>query len=84
MQIQFKNKILIPILNDYYLFDYFKILIPKLVNAGLEIDIITLDPKVVKSYSKIIKKKNIKRGPFFIKFLYNRSGNLFYRFLLWI
>ncbi len=84
MQIQFKNKILIPILNDYYLFDYFKILIPKLVNAGLEIDIITLDPKVVKSYSKIIKKKNIKRGPFFIKFLNNRSGNLFYRFLLWI
>ena len=78
-----EQKILIPLLYDYYVFDYFRILVPKLVEAGYNIQIITFDDKVQNTYSKIVGENNCIKGPILLRFLNNRTYNLFYRFSLW-
>ena len=79
----YKKRIIIPLLYDYYLYNYLYILSKKLAENNFEVTFLTFDKKVRK---KVSKKRgiNIKFAPKIILFLINRSNNLFFRFFLWI
>ncbi len=78
-----KKKILIPLLHDYYLYNYLYILSEKLVQKNFNVTFLTFDTKVKEKLSKN-KKIDVRFAPKILLFLINRSNNIFFRFLLWI
>lgn len=85
-ELQEHRKILIPLLYDYYLFNYFKFLVPKLIAHGFKVTILTIDPKIEKQYSDLCTDDSmcrIVRGPRWLRVCLNRSGQLPFRLLLW-
>lgn len=77
-------RILIPLLYDYYMFDYFRFLIPELTKHDFDITVITFDPLVKEKYCSFNPKVKCSRGPFLLKVLMARYANWFFRLLLWI
>ena len=78
-----KNKILIPLFYDYYLYNYLYTLGQKLSEENFDVTFLTLDNEVKKKFLNN-KRVNIIFGPNLIKFLINRSGNIFFIFILWV
>ena len=78
-----KNKILIPLFYDYYLYNYLYTLGQKLSEENFDVTFLTLDNEVKKKFLNN-KRVNIIFGPKLIKFLINRSGNIFFIFILWV
>jgi len=77
-----KEKILVPYLYNYYLFEYLEGLTKELQIRGYEVHVVTAD-KVV--YDKFVKNGiNSKYVPLIIRLLLRRSGNVLVRSLLWL
>lgn len=78
------KRILIPLLYDYYMFDYFKALAIQLLNDGFNVVILSMDKKVLAEYSRIDERLTIIKAPRVMRALLNRSGNIFFRTILWL
>ncbi len=78
------KRILIPLLYDYYMFDYFKDLSVQLVNDEFDVTILSFDERVLSGYAKVDKRIKLVKGSRIMRILFNRSGNLFFRSLLWM
>lgn len=77
------KRILIPLLREYYLFEYFRHLIPRLLEDGFRVTIVTFDPRVKTSYSSSHPHFSLREGPVHVRVCWNRSGSLLFRTLLW-
>ncbi|MCP4914374.1 MAG: UDP-N-acetyl glucosamine 2-epimerase [Oligoflexia bacterium] len=77
-----KKNILIPLFQEYYLFEYFKYLIPILCKDDHNVILLSFNEKVLNS---IENNKNLTKvnGSRVIRFLYNRNGKYRYYILLW-
>ncbi len=78
------TKILIPLFYDYYLFDYFRYLIPQLLEDNHQVHIITADKRVVDTYAKLDSRIRIAKLPLLLVFLINRYSKPFYRLCFWV
>ena len=78
-----KRRILVPILYDYYLYNYFQKLIPRLLRDGFQVTLLTVDDKVASDYAHFAAEGLIiTRGPRVIRALHH--GRLVIRAGLWI
>lgn len=80
----FPKLIVIPLFYDYYLFEYFKFLIPRLLEDGFKVTIVTFDPEIKRKYQIEHNNFQIFEGPLLIKICLGRSGNPFWRVALWL
>lgn len=78
-----KRKILIPLFYDYYIFEYFLLLVQRLVADGFDVTVVTFDERIRKKFSAMTRDISIIKGPVLIRWLMNRSGISILRILLW-
>ena len=76
------KKILIPLFQEYYLFEYFKYLVPTLCSQGHKVYLLSFNDKVLKSFENNNNLVKVS-GNRIIRFLYNRNGNYLYYIALW-
>jgi len=79
-----KKRILLPLFAEYYIFDYFRFLVPQLLKDGFDVTIVTFDPAVKKRYDLPHAHLQILEGPLLLKGFLGRSGNGLCRCFLWI
>ena len=78
------KRILIPLFYDYYLFDYFRFLIPKLLDGGFRVTLYTFDRRVAERYAANHPEFRLAFGNPLLRALLNRAGKTPYRIGLWI
>ena len=78
------KRIFIPLLFEYYLFDYFRFLIPKLLDAGFGVTLYTFDPGVIERYSVAHPKFEAVSGSRWLRACHNRHTKAPFRVLLWL
>ena len=79
-----RRRILLPLLREYYLFDYYKHLACRLQGDGFDVRVVTFDSKIEDEYRKLHPGLKVEQGPRLIRYLNNRSGNPLVRILLWL
>ena len=77
------KRILIPLLREYYLFEYFHHLIPRLLGDGFHVTIVTFDPRIKSGFSLSHPNFSLRVGPTPVRVCWNRSGSVLFRILLW-
>lgn len=78
------KRIFIPLLFDYYLFDYFRFLIPRLLDAGFRVTLYTFDPRVTERYSVDHPDFEAVSGSRWLRACHNRQTKAPFRTLLWL
>lgn len=76
-------RIFIPLLWDYYIFDYFRFLIPRLLLDGFDITLYAFRTKDGSKYAVNHARFRFVRGSRLLRALSNRSSNPIARLLLW-
>jgi len=76
------KKVLIPLVYDYYLFDYFTNLIKELKKRKYVVYVFTADKSIYYKYKNI--GAEVRFLPLLIRLFLKRSGNIFFRSFLWI
>jgi hypothetical protein len=80
---QSPRRIYIPLLYEYYLFDYFQVLIPRLLEDGFAVTVMTLDERVLDSYASLDHPNfTLQRGNRLLNLLHRSA--LPYRIGLWV
>src|SRR3990172_734931 len=79
-----KYRILVPLFHDYYMFDYFRLLLPTLVEDGFFVTVVTFDAQVKTKYGYSHDRLQFVDGPRLVKYLSGRSGKILHRLLLWL
>lgn len=77
------KKILVPFFYYYYLFDYLRFLVPRLIDDGFAVTVLTYRQEVIDLFSHD-KRVTIAKVPLLIRYLVARSGRIPHRFALWI
>lgn len=77
-------RVLIVLLHEYYLFEYFRTLVPALLDAGCTVTIVTYDDAIRRTFSKIHPRCRVERAPALLEPLNGRSANPFFRTILWV
>lgn len=77
-------RIFIPLLWDYYIFDYFRFLIPRLLLDGFEVTLYAFRAEDGAKYAVDHPRFRFVRGSRLLRALSNRSGNPVARLLLWV
>ncbi|HOW43084.1 MAG TPA: hypothetical protein P5110_07325 [Candidatus Omnitrophota bacterium] len=77
------NSIVIPLLNEYYLFDYFSLLVRTLLDKGFSVDVVTFDASVLSRYATIDPRIKVVRGFGPVGLLLPRTGRGIFNAALW-
>ncbi len=77
------KRILIPLLYDSYLFEYYRHLVPRLLEDGFHVTLVTFDERVKAAYASDHPRFALRDAPFHLRVCFNRKGKLSFRFLLW-
>ena len=78
------KRVLVALLSDYYLFDYYRDLVPRLAADGFDVTVLTNDRRVPEKFKAIEPRANVVSGPPWIRWASNRAGRLMPRMMLWI
>ena len=79
-----EKSILIPLFYDYYMFDYFRFLIPQLLEDGFRVTVVTFRSEVEKKYSVTHSRFQVRYGPFLVRACLAFSGKFLWRVALWM
>lgn len=77
-------RILVPLLQDYYIFNYLYSLIPVLTRRGMHVTVATFDKEVAARLARDCPAAKVISVPALLKFFNNRSTSLLFRSALWI
>ena len=77
------TKIFIPILQEYYIFDYFKYLIPKLVSCGFHVTVFVFYEKDCEKYKVDSPNFEFRKASWFSRQIFNSQSTVIGRFVYW-
>ena len=78
------KRILIPLLYEYYLYEYFRHLVPRLLDDGFKVTMVTYDERIRRTFAFHRPGFALAELPRHLRFLLNRSGKLLFRSGLWL
>lgn len=79
-----RPKLFIPLLEDYYIFDYFRFLVPRLLEDGFAVTLYAFDQTCLEKYAVDHPAYRGKIGGWWLRGLHNRHTRLLPRVLLWL
>ena len=79
-----QRKIVIPLLFDYYLYDFLQVVIDALLAEGFDVTLMTMDRRVEERFSRDHPRFHVVHFHPVVRALYNRSIKSGFRLALWL